>query len=165
MGGEEAGRGAGAMGEVGHREILIHRLHRGEGAAGGRIQIDVMGDVHIGGAAFDHLEGMVAVLRNRRFNAARLFEALAGAENVAQPQNQKEGNPRKNNDLDHLRAHRPPFHFRPPEMARYGHSPYVGTQLGQVHPAACHQTTRRGRKCEYFRRCWCCRSSRSHSLS
>ena len=108
----------GAMGEFGDAEVGVRGLHRRQGPAGLAVGFDVMADVGVDGAAFDHLEGAVATLGGRTSGQlARLLVSLARPEDVAQAQDQEQRDRRENYDLDHLRAHRPPFHFRARDVA------------------------------------------------
>ena len=107
--------GARPVREIGDGEVAIDFLHGGERLAGRAVGIGDVGDVGVDRAALDHVERPVAAAgRDSGRRALGLLVALAGAEHVAQPQDQEERDAGKDYDLDHLRAHRPNLPlFRP----------------------------------------------------
>ena len=105
--------------EIGDREVAVDALHAASALP-----------VGLSGSAKSEMSGSVVPpsitskersLRRgwqRAGRLGRLLEALARPKHAAEPQDQEERDAGEDDDLDHLRAHRPTFSFFRPRRWR-----------------------------------------------
>jgi hypothetical protein len=90
--------------EFGHRKARLGLFHGHHGAGRVRAFGDMVGDVAVK-ATFDDLKLLVGAGFGRIGRHGRFFEPFAGSENRAQFQDEKNGNPGKNQKLQQGRIH------------------------------------------------------------